>query len=383
VQQPSQPAPRGFRRFLTTPIGKALLIAVTILIVFAAFVYGGSDGVLLAIPAFLIFGLAAPIWAGLKRPRYLALSGLVVILLVAPISTAVITQTIYTPYPPISSCSTSNSATLCTGYPGASPVLENASVSPYSGGSSTNFTWTVNVYPSHLPRGNATVWNVSLYISTCPGATSGTSPPPWCSAGYPFTQLTRTLNLSNTSGATSPYPLQFHDVIGSNAIWDWQMGVYTLNSSTKQFYFQTLVGDPTYNGIEGPVVGSFGVTYSSVIGGIYFDVFLFLGAPFYLVLLVYVLFKGRERRRQEAQRRAAGPVPPTGGTGPGGAGGPPAGGITSGTATAGGTASATPTERSCPNCNAVVYANESKCWKCGADLTSTRASAPLPSNPPR
>ncbi len=384
MQQQSQPAPRGFRRFLTTPVGKTLLIAFTILIVFAAFVYGGSDGVLLAIPAFLIFGLAAPIWAGLKRPRFLALSGLVVILLVAPISTVVITQTIYTPYAPISSCSSSNSASLCSGYTGANAVLVNASVDPYSGGTSTNFTWTVNVYPSHLPPGNETVSNVSLYISTCPGATSGTSPPPWCSAGYPFTELTQTLNVTNRSGGPAYLSVQFHDTIGSNAIWDWQMGVYTVNNSSGVSYFQTLVGDPTYNGIEGPVVGDFGATYSSLIGGIYFDVLLFLGAPFYLVLLVYVLFKGRERRRQEAQRRAAGPVPPSGG-GSGGGDGPP----TQATAAAppGGPPNPSPvaSERACPNCNAVVYANETKCWKCGAALpaTSSSTSPPLPSGPSR
>ena len=147
-------------------------------------------------------------------------------------------------------------------------------------------------------------------------------------------------------------------------------------------YFQTLVGDPTYNGIEGPVVGDFGVTYSSIIGGIYFDVLLFLGAPFYLVLLVYVLFKNRERRRQETQRRAAGPVPPAGGGTSGGgapptliasASGPPPGPPTSPVAS----------ERACPNCDAVVYANESKCWKCGAPLPTSGSSAapPLPSGP--
>ncbi len=176
-----QKQPRGLRRFLTTPLGKAILIALTILVVFASYVYVET---LLAIPAFLIFGLAIPIWAGLKRPRYLALSGLVVVLLVAPISTVVITQDIRAPL--AVSCSSTNET--CTGPNNG--LLQNASVSPYTGTGGTNFTWAVTIFPQFSPVGNTTPVNVSLYVSTCPGATSGTSPPPWCSAGYPFHQIT-------------------------------------------------------------------------------------------------------------------------------------------------------------------------------------------------
>lgn len=356
-----QQKPRGLRRFLGTPLGKAVLIAITILIVFASYVYVEA---LVAIPVFLIFGLAVPIWAGLKRPRYLALSGLVVVLLVAPISSLVITQDIRTPIS--AACSTTNET--CPGST-ANALLQNASVSPYTGTTSTNFTWTVWIFPHYLPSGNSTVWNISLYISTCPGATSK-SPPPWCSGGYPFTQKTYTVNLSSSSAPTLE---TFHDVIGSNGIWDWQMGVYTLNSTTHKPYYMTLVGDPTYNGIEGPVVGTFATTFGALLPTIYVDDLLFLGGPFYLVLLVYMLFKSRERRRKEAQQRAAGPVPPAGG--PGGeaplspTSAPPAPGPTT---------AAGPPERTCPSCNAVVYENETKCWKCGADL-QVAASPPLPS----
>ncbi len=366
----------GLRRFLTTRVGKALLVALTILVVFACLAYAGSDGELIAIPAFLIFGLGIPIWAGLKRPRFLALSGLVVLLITAPLATAVLTQELYAPEPPAVSCSSSSSASYCSGYVGTNAILQNASVAPYSGSTSTNFTWSLTVFPRYVPPGNSTVWNLSLYISSCPGATS-TSPPSWCSAGYPFTQITQTLNLSNTSG---PVSVVFHDVIGENGIWDWQMGLYTLNGSTHKPFYQNLVGDPLYNGIEGPVIGDFSTTYSSIVGGFYFEVFLFLGGPFYLVLLVYLLFKNRERRRQDSQRRAAGPVPPTGsppGTAAGGSGAPalPA----SGPPSPGAPPVAAPaSERACPNCNAVVYPNETKCWKCGADLTSGSSAAPLP-----
>jgi hypothetical protein len=243
-------------------------------------------------------------------------------------------------------------------------------VTPYTGSTSTNFTWTVTIFPQYVPSHNSTPLNVSLYVSNCPGAT-GPSPPPWCSAGFPFHQFTQTLP-ANLSKVTT---LTFNYAIGSVGIWDWQMGVYTLNNSTQKPYYQTLIGDPTYNGIEGPVVGSFTTTYTELLPTIYFDDLLFLGGPFYLVLLVYVLFKNRERKRQDAQKRAAGAIPPTGSPSPSDAAPalqppstqPPPGGGTPPAA-----------ERTCPNCNAVVYANETKCWKCGADLTGGTGT-PLPS----
>jgi len=357
--QPKQPSP--FRRFLRTRVGRVLLIAVTILVVFGAYVYVEA---LLAIPVFLLFGLALPIWVGLKRPRYLALSGLVVVLMVAPLSTLVITQDVRTPVP-LSSSMTDLPGT------GGNALLQNAGVSPYTGTTSTNFTWTVTVYPRYVPTGNSTPVNLSLYVSTCPGATSP-SPPSWCSAGYPFFQLNYTFPANLTTNTT----VTFHHEIDSNGIWDWQMGVYTKNSTTGKLFFQTLVGDSTYNGIEGPVVGDFGTTYFELLGTIYFDDALFLGGPFFFILLIYLLFKNRERRRNEARQRTAGPVPPTGGPPQGTEPLPPPS-----TRPASKGAAATPSspEKSCPTCNAVVYANETRCWKCGADLTGG-AGTPLPSS---
>ena len=119
-------------------------------------------------------------------------------------------------------------------------------------------------------------------------------------------------NETPTSGAM-PYNVTFSYQVGSTGIWAWQMGIYTLNSSTKnQSWFQELVGDPQYNGIEGPIVGSFLTIYSIVLPTIYFQDLLFLGAPFYFVLLIYMLFKNRERLEEGRPATGAGPGPQQG-----------------------------------------------------------------------
>ena len=349
---------RGFRDFVQKPLGKVLLIAVTILVVFAVYV---SVEAIIAIPAFLLFGLALPIWAGLKRPRYLALSGLVVILVVAPISSLVITQDIRTPISPADSLATIPGT-------GGTSLLQNASVSPYTGDTSTNFTWTVTLYRAGIPSGNNStpLW-LNLYISTCPGATSGTSPPSWCSAGYPFILLNYTFHQPLNA---TPLTVTFHHTIPSDGIWDWQMGVYTSNSTTHRAFYQNLVGDPTYNALEGPVVGGYWTTYGSILPTLYFDDFLFLGAPYYFILLLYLLFKNREQRRKDAAARAAGPVPSA--SGPGGTDTSVAPAPPPLSKSAGAPSAPLPSvkERTCPSCTAVVYENETTCWKCGATLTT-------------
>ncbi len=359
--------PQGrFRRFLSTTPGKVVIIVLAFLVVFATNAY---VSVVVAIPAILLFGLAVPIWAGLKRPRFIALLGLVVVLAVAPVVTVVFTQEILTP---VGVANSSNALSASNGQ----PVMKNATVHPFAGTTSTNFTWTVTIFPENHPAGNTTPYSLYLYISSCPGATGNNSP--YCTQPYPLTILSQPLN----PNATSPYPATFHEQIGSNGVWEWQMGIYTKNSSTGVPFFQLLVGDPTYNGIEGPVIGGFGTIYGDLLPSVYFQDILFLAAPFYFVLLIYMLFKNRERRKQEAQQRAPTLVPqeeglsgtapapkgsplPSAQKPPGTSPGPPA------------SAAATP-ELNCPKCNAVVYAGEESCWKCGAALPP---SSTQPSNP--
>lgn len=369
--------PQGrFRRFLSTTTGRILLILLAVAAVFATYAY---VSVIIAIPAVLLFGLALPIWAGLKRPRFLAVVGLVVVLAVAPIATVVFTQEILTP---VGLSSSANDVPLSNG----KEVMQNASVQPYTGTTNTNFTWTVTVFPQNVPQNNRTPYELYLYISTCPGATGNNSP--YCSQPYPLTVLSNPTPLPDANqtplNGTAPYTVTFHYQIGSNGIWAWQMGIYSRNNTTGAPYFQLLAGDPTYNGIEGPVIGGFTVIYGELLLTIYFQDFLFLGAPFYFVLLIYMLFKNRERRKKEAQQRAPGPVPP--GSGPGGAAPTPKGTPLPSSKTSPGSSAGPPAasaaaaqEFNCPKCNAVVYAGEKTCWKCGAALPLAPSQPTSPS----
>jgi len=260
-------------------------------------------------------------------------------------------------------------------------VLQDASVSPFTGGASTNFTWTVTVYPQYDPTNTSGPVSVTLYVSTCPGATGNSSP--YCSGGYPL--LIQTHRFSQP--LVQPTNVTFHLVVDSNGIWSWQMGVaftpltpppQLAGSGGSSYVF--LQGASTSGGIEGPVVGSFVVTYAEILPTIYATTFVYLGVPFYVVLLLYMLLKSRERRRNDARRRAAGAIPPTTGGGetlagpapapPSAPGGPPTDGATP----------AAEHEKSCPKCSAVVYAGEANCWKCGASLATT--APPLPSEGP-
>ena len=350
--------PSRFRRFLLTAPGRIFLIVLAVLVVFASYVYISA---IIAIPAMLLFGLAIPIWVGLKRPRYLALAGLAIILTVAPLAAVVITQEVLTP---VGLASSSTDLSESNGQ----AILQNASVAPYTGTTSTNFTWTVTVFPANVAHGNTSpVW-LDLYVSTCPGATGNNSP--YCSQPYPLTVFNKTL-----PNQTAPYTLTFHFQIGANGVWDWQMGLITKNSTTGKPFFQTLVGDPQYNGIEGPVIGGFATIYSELLLTVYVQDLLFLAAPFYFLLLIYMLFKNRERRKKEAQQRAPGPVPPGE---PAPAAPPTAGGapLPSSKQPPGTSASAsTVPELNCPKCNAVVYAGEKSCWKCGAALPTAPAAS--------
>ncbi len=254
------------------------------------------------------------------------------------------------------------------------PLLENAQVSPYTGDTSTNFTWNVTVNPAYAPAHNSTPVAVALFVSACPGAINPNSST--CASGYFFHEIT----ISFSTPLARPTNLSFHYQIGSDGVWDWQMGALLANGSTGALPNETnvvlLVGDPTYNGIEGPVIGGWWTTYGEVVPSIYLDTLLLLGLPFYLVLVIYMWFKRRERTRRETQRRAAGPPPPDApGTTPSTTGGPPP------SAPPGPSASSAAQEHNCPQCGAVLYAGETSCWKCGAKVGDSGTGAPLPSGP--
>ncbi len=274
-----------------------------------------------------------------------------------------------------------------------SPGSGSVTLTGTSLGVSVKFTPTASyvfVTESGLPLG--TNWSASvggtsvttqltpvavvLFVSTCPGATTNTSI--YCAAGFPFQRVTQALPPSLTTVTN----VTIRATIATEGIWSWQMALELRDGATTGVVFVFLVGDPQYNGIEGPIVGTFGSLYTWVLPEIYFEVLLFLALPFYVLLLLYMVLKNRERRRLEARQRAPGPIPPSGTTGPppsgpDASGGPP--GSTGGAPPS--TAPAGPEEKVCPSCGAVVYPSEAKCWKCGGALVAQEGE-PLPSSKP-
>jgi hypothetical protein len=344
--------PGGLRGFAQTRWGKIALVAVSAALVTLTF-SSPYAGPLVAIPVFLLVGLALPIYAHQKRPRFLAVSGLVVILIVAPISTVVFTNTILAPVPAAES-----STQLPWGNGG--PVMENATVAPFTGDANTNFTWKVTIDPSHLSSSlNGTNWSqdrLYLFISTCPGAVDTNAS--YCGSGYPFTSLNFSFPANYTG--TGPVTVTFHHQVGANGVWSWQMGLRLKNSSGNLTTI-LLVGDPTWNGIEGPIIGGFSTIYVALIADIFLTAFLYLGLPFYFLLLLYMMLKNRERRRIDAATRSA--YPPSNST--------PSSTLPSGQSSGGQGGEESPNaigEETCPSCHAVVYPAESKCWKCGQSL---------------
>ena len=360
---------QGFRQFVGTPLGRALYIAFAIALTFAVFAY---VSVVFAIPALLLVGLGLPLWLGLRRLRFIALLGLVVILLATPLVSVVYTQQILVPLAPAAS-----PTDLPGGGGGA--LLQNAFVSPYAGGRSTNFTWNVTIVPQYTPKGNESPYQLTLYVSTCPGAT-GTGDPN-CQSGYPFFALNQSLPANLTANRT----VQFHFTFPDLGIWSWQMGAFLRNSTspaTHNASFILLVGDPTYDDLEGPVVGNFASTWEQLLPTVYLDSFVYLGIPFYVVLVIYMWWSRSRARRGSAQERAPGPVPSEGAAAAGDA-------LPAGFPPMEPSARTAPVDRSaprrtelpCPHCGAVVYPNETKCWKCGAALPGSGSSLPSGSSP--
>lgn len=348
------PAPLTLRTLATRPWGRAILVAIAILAVGAGFIYVGE---IIAIGAILFFALILPIYLGWKRPRQLAIAGLVVLLLASPLAAALDTNLVRTPSPV-----TSSATTLPDGNGGA--VLQNATVGPYLGSGGTNFTFSVDVFPQYLPT-NTTLVDVVLVVSTCPTAT-GNQSSPYCSAGYPVYLQNRTF----ASPPNASFELTFHQKLPAPDIWWWTIYEQTINRSGG--YHTTFVqASPGYPTIQGPITGSWYDTFGIIVGQVYLLIFLYLGIVYYLALLAYTWFKTRE-----ARRKAVRGLPPP----------PPAPSPTTPVGAPTGSSSPAPAELHCPKCNAVVYANESRCWKCGTPLrgggATTPASAPLPSGSP-
>jgi len=348
---------RAVKSFLRTRLGFILLILLAIAVVVVTYTYIG--GPLLAIVAMLVFGLGLPIWVGTSRPRTLAIMGIVILVVSAPLITVVETGAILTP-----TGAASSSTSLPSGNGGA--ILQNATVSPFVSAAGSTFTWNVSIFPQYLPPGSSRALWIDLFISTCPGATGTNSPN--CAAGYAFYIVNHTL----PADLNKPFTYQLN---GTN-IWSWQMGIAYDNLTTGNLTWTFLVGDPTYNGIEGPITGNYWSTYGLLIGTIYEAVLFYLGLVFFIALLIYMVFKSRRRKRLDQAARANLP-PPTDADAPAAA-------SPSTPAPALPPPALTPVaEAACPNCGAVVYPGEKVCWKCGTKLTSPPPSggSPLPSAP--
>jgi len=341
----------GVKAFFATPWGRATLIVGGILALVAAFFYLTVLG---AIPTLLLFGLAAPILLGQKRIRDLAIGGLVILLVAAPLASAVYTNQIRMPSSPADS-----PAVLPFGNGGS--VLQNAQVNPFTGPADSPFRFTASVYPQYVPKGLGSPLWINLFVSTCPGATSNGSKA--CGAGtYPFFLGNQTL----PANASTVQSIAFNETLPGNNIWWWQMAAVERNL-TAPHNLTYIFLDPGngYGTVQGPVTGDFLGTLGVVLPAIYLSIFIYVGVVFYIALLVYWFFKSREARRKQlelvrkdqfsgaALTSRASEMPPEKGATP---------------------AAPRREERSCPNCNAVVYENEPTCWKCGASLPPTSKS---------
>jgi len=347
--------PRGtFRSLFSTRAGRLALLVVTILALVACFVYLGSTGTFLAIPILLFLGLAVPIYSGWKAPRHLALYGVAAMLISVPITSVLAVAYISEPFPP-------QDAPIVAGANG--PLLQGAIASPYLGADGASYNFTVTVNPANVPvNASGPLW-IELWVSTCPGATGPSDP--YCSSGYPLLAYNETFpgGLNQTKIVTFTIP------INSTNIWSWEMGtayyaqVNTTNASRDSGLTWVFDGP-----VQGPIVGPYAGILGIALEAFLVAVFIPAGIVFFVGLIGYMWLKAREARRKAQEEPPVGPP-----------GAPPSSTAPGTPSAATGSAGAPPTERACPNCQAVVYPNETSCWKCGASLPSTDRAAPLPS----
>jgi hypothetical protein len=353
----------GVKSFVAKPLGRILLGALATVTLVGSFLFLGP---LLGIVTFLFFGLAIPIYLGWKQPRYLAVMGLAVLLVAAPIASAWEAQMLRVPSP--SANSNPNAP-----YGNGGAVLQGSGVTPYTGGSGGAYNFTITVHPEFVPTNTSGLQWIELIVTTCPGATGNSSP--FCASGYPFYLWNQTL----PANVTGPRLVSFVETLPGSNLWWYQFATayYTGNGSSKNLTWIFLNPGNGYGSVQGPVSGDYLSTVGLVIPALYADMLLYPGLVFFVALLIYYVWKRREATRKAAAAGASAPEGPTGAapTSPA-----PPGPPTSGTAES--TRAPTgPGERRCPNCSAVVYPTESSCWKCGTKLTSGK-DTPLPSGLP-
>ena len=340
--------PKGtVRGFVATPLGKACLVALSAAILTLSIAF---TGFFVAIPAFVIFGLGLPIYLGWKRPRQLAIAGLVALLIAGPAVSAIYTVEVRQPTPPVASTPETNA----TGVSGS--ALQNAYVTPFLGSGGSTFHFSTEVYPTYFGAGQ-NLTEIVLYISTCEYAVTLNSSPD-CSGP----SLLHYANESFAKSPSSPITVGFNVTLGAENIWYWTIGAGVRNESSGVYTWVWVVPPYGYDAVPGPVTGDWFSTFGMLTPGILFQTFLYPGLVYGIALMLYVFLKNREARRKGTRDPGMLPPPRPGEPGALAPGADPA--------------APPPKERACPNCQAVVYPHEVRCWKCGTDLTGASGAAP-------
>ncbi|MFZ0830692.1 MAG: hypothetical protein WCB18_05540 [Thermoplasmata archaeon] len=347
----------SIKAFVAKPLGRIALL------IFIALCLSGSAiylGYLIAIPVFLLVGLALPIFLGWTRPRTLFLVGLASLLVAGPIVTAGTVNLLLTPSPAV------NGQVFATH---TESVMQNATVHPYSSAGAANFTFSVDVNPAFLPSGShgEVLW-IDFFLSTCPNALSNNSSACGGLGAYPY----HFQNYSYMSAGRQT--VSFPEHVGGVNVWWWTIGAAYVNSTNVTTWTYLLPGNG-YVTAEGPVTGDYLSIYTLILPAIYFTVFIYPGLVFFLGLLVYLFLKMRQRRRSGGAPSVPAPsVPSTEAP------------VEGRTLSKPSTSAPSRPELACPKCGAVVYAGESRCWKCGTQLTPMEAPTPedepLPSSKP-
>jgi hypothetical protein len=341
------------KAFVATPPGKIALAALATGAIVTAFPNQWAYlGFPIAIAAFLFAMLVFPIYLGWNRPRELAVVGLVVLLVGAPLGALAFTPELRLPVGPVSSPTVGNGS-----------VIENAQSVPFTGDAGTTFDFQATINPQYLPTGARAPEYSIVYLTTCPDTVIANDSA--CGGGgYPFWVLSQTF----ATNLTQSTQVNLEKELNDSTLWYWEMAFVFHNATNSTLwvwlgsglaYSNASTAPPAFS-VQGPISGSFTSTFEIVLPGAYEAGFLYFGTVFYGALVIYLWVKSRQNRRNPP----AAPGPSLPGSAPPGA--PVAG--------------APRIERSCPKCGAVVYPEEKACWKCGAPLGNT--GTPATPSPP-